>query len=82
MKTRDVLHCVSSLLRKLAMLAPTKKIAKFLEELRMPSLLVQPFPSSQYGTFNSTGAAQMQIYSIVRTAVLYIQKLRYSRSHI
>ena len=25
MKTRDVPHCVSSLLRKLAMLAPTKK---------------------------------------------------------
>ena len=43
------------------MLAPTKKIAKFLEELRMPSLLVQPFP------------AQMQIFSIVRTAVLYIR---------
>ena len=45
MKTRDVSHCVSSLLRKPAMLAPMKKIAKFLEELRMPSLLVQPFPA-------------------------------------
>ena len=55
MKTRDVSHCVSSLLQKLTMLAPTKKIVKFLEELRMPSLLVQPFP------------AQMQIYSLVRT---------------
>ena len=29
-----------------------EKIAKFLEELRMPSLLVQPFP------------AQMQIYTV------------------
>ena len=44
-KTRDVSHCVSSLLPKLAMLAPTNKIAKFLEELRMPCLLVQPFPA-------------------------------------
>ena len=46
-----------------------EKIAKFLEELRMPSLLVQP----QYGTFNPTGAAQMQIYSILRTAILCIR---------
>ena len=36
MKTRDDSHCMSSLLRKLA---------KFLEELRMPNLLVQPFPA-------------------------------------
>ena len=72
-KTRDVSHCVliapSSSLRKLAMLAPTKKIGKFLEEFCMPSLLVQPFP------------AQMQIYSIVCTAVLYT-KLRYGRLHV
>ena len=46
-----------------------EKIAKFLEELRMPSLLVQP----QYGTFNPTGTAQMQIYSILRTAILCIR---------
>ena len=38
-KTRDVSHCVSSLLQKLVMLVPTKKSVKFLEELRMPSLL-------------------------------------------
>ena len=44
MKTH-VPHCVSSLLRKLAMLALTKKIVKFLEELCMLSLLVQPFPA-------------------------------------
>ena len=36
-----------------------EKIAKFLEELRMSSLLVEPFPT------------QMQIYSTVCTAVLY-----------
>ena len=44
-KTRDVAHCVSSLLRKLAMLASDDKIAMLREELRMPRLLVQPFPA-------------------------------------
>ena len=44
-KTRDVAHCLSSLLRKLAMLASDDKIAMLREELRMPRLLVQPFPA-------------------------------------
>ena len=81
MKTRDV--------------SSAEKIATFLEELRMPSLLVQPFPiqiaNSQYIQFYWCSAdediqqggalSHLPVYSMVRTAVLYT-KLRYGRSHV
>ena len=53
MKTRDVSHCVSSLLRKLAMLAPMKKIAKFLEELRHAQFTRSTIPSMLFGSRES-----------------------------
>ena len=68
-KNCDVSHCVSSLLRKLAMLAPPKKISKFLEELRMPSLLVQPFPAHTY----SCTVYETLIWPLARAVVTWVK---------
>ena len=44
MKTRDVSHCRVLITLKTGDVSSDEIIVKFLEELRMPSLLVQSFP--------------------------------------
>ena len=64
MKIHDVSHCVSSSHRKLAMLAPTKKLWSFWKNCACP---VYSFNIQSYWR-----SADADIYSIVRTAILCI----------
>ena len=70
MKTCDVSHCVSSLLRKLAMLAPTKKWLSFWKNCACP---VYSFNHSQR---RCRYTLQYSTYSCT------VYELRYGRSHV